>query len=213
MPLMVYTASGSPDVRDWEVVERNKRRMEYAGEMGADCFMYMSGRKPEGRPVTGDDIKAAAEGAETWAEYAEQYGLELSYHIHTNLLVDSIDDWRTYMSYLNKAKLCIDVSHAQLWGYDPIESIRDFHDQLNYVHLQDYSSTSRREDGFYQPIWCDVGQAENVDFPAVKNVLEEIEFGRWVTACPGQPIPGEDDAISEAKRSAQMVTYLRGIGY
>ncbi|GIV78154.1 MAG: sugar phosphate isomerase/epimerase IoIE [Litorilinea sp.] len=213
MPLAVYTAQGSPDQRDYEHVERNKRRMEFAAEMEVDCFMFMNGRKPEGRPVTRDDIIAAAEGAEAWAEYAAQFGLELSYHIHTNLLVDSIEDWRTYMAHLRKAKLCIDVSHAQLWGYDPVEAIRDFQDQLNYIHLQDYASTSRREDGFYLPVWCDVGESQNVDFPAIRAALEEIGFNRWVTACPGQPIPGQDDPLSEARRSARMVEYLRGIGY
>ncbi len=213
MPLIVYTASGSPDSRDWENVERNKRRMEFAAEMGADCFMFMNGAKPEGRPVSQDDLKAAADGAEAWAEYAASLGLELSYHIHTNLLVDSVDDWRMYMKRLNKAKLCIDVSHAQLWGYDPVDSIRDFRSQLNYIHLQDYSSTSRRDDGYYLPVWCDVGQAASVDFPAVRNVLEEIKFDRWVTACPGEPIPGADDVVSEARRSKRMVDYLRGIGY
>jgi sugar phosphate isomerase/epimerase len=194
-------------------MERNKRRMEFAAEMEADCFMFMNGPKPEGHSVTLDDIKAAAEGAEAWAEYAAQFGLELSYHIHTNLLVDSSEDWRAYMGLLDKAKLCIDVSHAQLWGYDPVESIRDFRSQLNYIHLQDYSSTSRREDGYYLPVWCDVGQAASVDFPAVRGALQEIGYTRWVTACPGQPIPGADDPISEARRSKGMVDYLRGIGY
>ncbi|HXF63174.1 MAG TPA: sugar phosphate isomerase/epimerase [Caldilineaceae bacterium] len=212
MPLVVYTAQGSPDQRDRENVERNKRRMEFAAEVGADCFMFMNGRKPEGRPVTDDDLKAAAEGAEAWAEYAASLGLELSYHIHTNLLVDSVEDWKTYMSYLDKAKLCIDVSHAQLWGYDPADSIRDFRNQLNYVHLQDYSSTSRRPDGYYLPVWVDVGQGEQVDFRAVRDALQEIGFQRWVTACPGEPLPG-DDPLREAQRSKRMVEYLRGIGY
>lgn len=213
MPMAIFTANGTPDVRDWENVERNKRRMDYAAEVEADCFMYMTGRKPEGRPVSEDDIRAAAEGAEIWAEYAAQYGLEISYHIHTNTLVDSTEDWKLYMSLLKKAKLCIDVSHAYLWGYDPAESIRDFRDQLNYIHLQDYSSTSREEDGRYLPVWCDVGQAENVDFAGTLSALEEIGFTRWVTACPGDPIPGADDPLSEAVRSERMVTYLRGLGY
>jgi sugar phosphate isomerase/epimerase len=213
MPLIVYTAAGSPDTRDREVVERNKRRMDFAAEMGCDCFMFMNGPKPEGRAVTDDDIKAAAEGAEAWAEYAAPMGLELSYHIHTNLLVDSVEDWKSYMGYLDKAKLCIDVSHAKLWGYDEVESLHDFKSQLNYVHLQDYASTSRRADGYYMPEWVDVGQGQNCDFPGIKDALEEIGFNRWVTACPGAAIPGADDPISEAKRSKRMVDYLRGIGY
>ena len=78
MPMVVYTASGSPDSpsaqtsslcsgtinRDWAHTELNKRRMEYAAEMEADCFMFMNGGKPADRPVNEDDIKAAVEAAE-----------------------------------------------------------------------------------------------------------------------------------------------------
>ena len=213
VPLVVYTASGSPDQRDRDVVEANRRRMEFAAEIGADCFMFMNGRKPEGRAVTDDDLKAAAEGADAWAEYAAPLGLELTYHIHTNLLVDSVEDWKTYMSYLHKAKLCIDVSHADLWGYDPVQSLHDFKDQLNYVHLQDYSESTRRADGFYLPTWVDVGQAESVDFPGIRQALEDIGYNRWVTAVPGGVIPDGEDAVDEARRSKRMVEYLRGIGY
>lgn len=213
MPLAVYTASGSPDSREWDHVERNKRRMEFAAEMGADCFMFMNGPKPEGGSTTGDDIKRAAEGADRWAEYAAQYELELSYHIHTNLLVDSIEEWKLYMGALEKAKLCIDVSHAELWGYDPVQAIVDFWDQLNYVHLQDYGSCTVREPGKYNPVWVDVGQAECLDFGGVLKTLAERGFNRWVTACPGDPIPGQRDPLSEARRSAGMREYLRSLGY
>ena len=213
MPMVVYTASGSPDSRDWEHVERNKRRMEYAAEMEADCFMFMSGAKPEGRPVSAADIQAAAEGAETWAEYAAQYGLEISYHIHTNTLIDSAEDWKSYMSQLDKAKLCIDVSHAQLWDYDPVESIRDFRDQLNYIHLQDYTSTSRDENGRYLPVWCDVGEGRAMDFGGILTTLEEMGFVRWVTSCPGEPVPGGEDPLSEASRSRRTREYLKELGY
>ena len=41
MPMVVYTAAGSPDNQGWENVERNKRRMEYAAEVEVDCFMFI----------------------------------------------------------------------------------------------------------------------------------------------------------------------------
>lgn len=213
MPMRVYTASGSPDDRDWENVERNRRRMDFAAEMAADCFMFMNGGKPAGRAVTDDDVRLAAEGAEAWAEYAAQYGLEISYHIHTNLLVDSVDHWKLYMRCLHKARLCIDVSHAQLWGYDPVASLRDLRHQLNYVHLQDYSSCARGADGRYEPRWVSVGEAKAVDFPAVMSALAEIGYDRLVTCCPGEPAYDGEDAVSEAHRSAAMRRYLRSIGY
>ena len=213
MPLCVFTASGSPEDRDWEHTERNKRRMDFAAEMGVDCFMFMSGRKPEGRPAERADIERAAEGAEQWAEYAAQYGLELSYHIHTNLLVDSAEDWRLYMNLLDKARLCIDVSHAELWDYDPVQSLIDFWHQLNYVHLQDYTSCTVREPGRYNPEWVSVGEGECLDFAGVLNTLAERGFDRWVTSCPGEPAYEGEDAVSEARRSAGMRQYLRGLGY
>ena len=213
MPLVVFTAAGSPDQRDWEHSERNKRRMEYAAAAEVDCFMFMSGGKPQGRAVTRDDIARAAEGAEEWAAYAGQFGLEISYHIHTNTLIDSIEDWRLYMSLLDRAKLCIDVSHAQLWGYDPVNSIRDFAGQLNYIHLQDYTSTSRAEDGHYLPVWCDVGLGSEMQFAPILETLDEIGFDRWVTSCPGEPIPGAEDPLSEARRSAETRQFLRDLGH
>ena len=213
MPLAVYTASGSPDQRDWAHVERNKRRMDFAAEMGASCFMFMSGPKPEGREPTEDDLKAAAEGAEAWAEYAAEYDQELSYHIHTNTLVDSIADWKRYMNLLDRTKLCIDVSHAALWGYDAAQAITDFWPQLNYVHLQDYSSCTQREPGRYNPVWVDVGQAECLDFAGVLETLAQGGFGGWVTACPGAVPAGEEDAVSQARRSAGVRAYLRDLGY
>ena len=213
MPMAVYTAAGTPDQRDWETVERNRRRMEFAAEIEADCFMFMNGGKPEGGTVTDDDIRAAAEGAESWAEYADGLGLEVSYHIHTNCLVDSIEHWKLYMSCVKKARLCIDVSHAKLWGYDPVESLRDFRSQLNYVHLQDYSSCTRDENGRYHPRWVSVGEARAVDFPGVMRILEEIDYDRVVTCCPGEPAWEGEDAVSEARRSAVMREYLRSIGF
>lgn len=211
MPMMVYTASGSPDSNEWEHVERNRRRMEYAAEVGADCFMFMSGPKPEGRAVEDADITAAAGRAEAWAEYAAQFDLEVSYHIHTNTLVDSTEHWRLYMSRLSKARLCIDVSHAQLWGCDPVKSIEDFREQLNYIHLQDYTSTSRDADGRHMPVWCDVGEGEDIDFAGIMQSLSAMSFGRCVTVCPGEPIPGADDAISEGRRSAKAYQFVAGL--
>lgn len=213
MPVAVMGASGSPDDRDWEHVERNRRRMEYAAELGADAFLFMSGPRPKDRAPTAAEIRAGAEAADAWADYAGRIGLELTYHIHTNLLVDSIDEWRLYMSCLQKAGLCIDVSHAALWGYDPAQAIRDFYGQLNYMHLQDYASCTVREPGRYNPVWVDVGAAACLDFKGVLDTLESKGFRRWVTACPRTPPPGGTEAVQSARESVGMREYLRGLGY
>ncbi|HAA74310.1 TPA: hypothetical protein DCE37_04225 [Candidatus Latescibacteria bacterium] len=213
MPLICFSAQGVPQDPDQANQERCKRRMDFAAEVSADCLLYMSGRKPEDRAVTDEDIIKSAEAADLWQDYSSQYGLELTYHIHTNTLVDSIDEWKLYMAYLKKAKLCIDVSHAELWNYDPVQSLDDFSDQLNYVHLQDYSSCTVREYGKYNPTWVAVGEAECLDFKGCREILEKNSYSRWITSCPGTPPYQGEDAVSEAKRSAKMYEYCRSQGF
>ena len=83
-----------------------------------------------------------------------------------------------------------------------VQSLVDFWDQLNYVHLQDYASCTVRDPGQYNPKWVSVGEAECLDFAAVLKTLEDRNFTRWVTACPGEPAYEGEDAVSEAERSA-----------
>jgi len=213
MPICCFSAHGGAENSDYAHQERNKRRIDFAAEVGADTFLYMSGRKPERGIVTEDNIIRSAEAADAWQEYASaQSNLELTYHIHTNLLVDSIGEWELYMANLKKAGLCIDVSHADLWGYDAVESLKNFRSQLNYVHLQDYTDCTVREPGNYNPSWVAVGKAECLDFKGCAQILEDTNYDRWVTACPGAP-PPNDDAVSEAKRSVTMYDYCRETGF
>ena len=213
MPLAVLTAIGTPDERDAEVFETNKRRMEFAAEIGCDCFMYMCALAPKNRPATLDEVRRAAGSADEWAEFAEGLDLELSFHIHTNQVVNSMEDMATYMQSVDKAQLCIDVSHAHLWGWEPCAALRHYQDQLNYVHLQEYTSVDIQDGRWYYPEWVDVHVKGHMDFQAIRATLEETGFDRWVTACPGAPIPGADSPLEEAERSAQTYAYLKGIGF
>jgi inosose dehydratase len=208
LPVAVVTARGLPIDKNWGQMEMNKRRIDFAAEVEADCFMFMGAGKPKDRPVNDADIAALAEVSEDWAEYAAQYGLEVCYHIHTNTTVDSIGDWAKYMSLLKKAKLCIDVSHAALWGYNPVEAIRRYKDQLIYVHLQDYSRASGGGESPYEVDWVDVGSGTAMDFPAIMKTLEQIGYNRWVTACPGQVEERSDEERMRVNRE-----YLQGLGY
>ena len=208
LPVAVVTARELPIDKDWNQMEINKRRIDFAAEVGADCFMFMGAGQPKDRPVNDSDIAALAEVSEEWAEYAAQYDLEICYHIHTNTTVDSIEDWAKYMSLLRKCKLCIDVSHAALWEYTPAEAIRRYKDRLIYVHLQDYNRASGGVDTPYDVDWVDVGGGTAIDFPAIMKTLEEIGYDRWVTACPGQV-----ENRSDEERMRMNREYLRELGY
>ena len=208
LPVAVVTAHGLPIDKDWNQIEINKRRIEFAAEVGADCFMFIGADKPKGRTVNNSDLAALADVSEEWAKYAAQFNLEVCYHIHTNTTVDSIEDWAKYMSLLRTCKLCIDVSHAALWGSDPVEAIHRYKDELIYVHLQDYSQASGGGDTPYEVDWIDIGGGKTIDFPSIMRTLAEIDYNRWITVCPGQV-----EKRSDAERLQINREYLRTLGY
>ncbi len=213
MPLAILTAQGTPDDDNPRTFEINKRRMEFAAEIGCDCFMYMHALAPKARPANRDEIERAADQADAWAAYAADLDLELSFHIHTNHVVNSREEWAIYMNRISQAKLCLDVSHAHLWGWDPVAALKHYQTQLNYVHLQEYTAVDIQAERWFYPDWVDVHVPGHMDFPAIREALEEIAFKRWVTACPGAPIPGADSPLDEARRSTETYIYLRTIGF
>jgi len=208
LPVAAVTARGLPIDKNREQMELNKRRIDFAAEIEADCFMFMGAAKPKDRAVNNADLVALAEVSEGWAEYAAQYPLEVCYHIHTNTTVDSVEDWAKYMSLLRRCKLCIDVSHSALWGYDPVESIRRYREVLIYVHLQDYCGATGGGGTPYAVDWVDVGGGGVIDFPKIMTTLAALNYDRWITACPGQI-----ETRSDIERMSINRKYLRRLGY
>ena len=96
----------------------------------------------------------------------------------------------------------------RLWGYDPVESIKRYKDQLIYVHLQDYASFSGGEGESYDVNWVDVGSGTVMDFLKIMTTLEEIGYDRWVTACPGQI---EDRSDQDRMRRESGISPAAGV--
>ena len=177
--------------------EQNKRRIDFAAEIEADNFTIIGAERLQDPAAHQAQIAALADLADEFADYAAQYGLDVCYHVHTRTTVDSRSEWELLMSLMNRCKLCIDVSHAQFWGYDPARSIHDFKDRLVYVHLQDWLG--------YR--WADLDEGTLVDTGACLEALDAIGFERWVVACPG------DSSRSDEQRIRCNRAYLRGLGY
>ena len=197
VPVAVVCGAGITLDGNHDMKERNKRRIDFAAEVEADTFMFMGAGRAYGRPATDDEILALADISDELAAYAEQYDLEVCYHIHTGTTVDSREEWEKLMRSMKKASLCIDVSHSAFWNYDPAQSIRDFRDRLVYVHLQDYKG--------YR--FVELGEGGLLDFKAAMQALEEIGYDRWVTVCPSQ-----SDRPDEEKMRRDRA-YLRELGY
>ena len=180
--------------------EINKRRIEFASDLEVPTFMTKGPGRLD-RPTTDDDLDRMATVYEALAIYAEPLGVTVTFHPHINHLVNSADEWKRFMHRLHHCCLCLDMSHAVNWGYDPIQAAYDYRDRISYVHLHDHKGG--RSDGEA----VELGEALMCDYPAFLKALEDAGYRSWITVCPGATERTEEEKM-RANRA-----YLNSIGY
>ena len=173
LDIACVSARGISLDRDPKMLEENRRRIDWAAEVEADVFMFMGARKPKDRGVSHEDIAGLAELGDELADYASQYDLDVCYHIHTDTTVDSKKDWMLLMDLMQICKLCIDISHSDIWGYEPEQSIRDYRDRLAYMHIQDYVKP---------PEMTELGEGKVDIAAAVKALERSVMTVGWLSA-------------------------------
>ena len=156
------------------------------------------GPKRIGHETSDEELDRSGDIYETYAAYGEPLGVTVAFHPHVGHLVDTADEWKLFMTRLDKCKLCMDMSHSVFWGYDPVDAVRDFADRIVYVHLHDHPPDR---------LSVEIGEAMMCDFPAFMRALESISFSGWITVCPGRI---ERDAT---EKMIMNRAYLRKIGY
>jgi sugar phosphate isomerase/epimerase len=179
-----------------------KRRIEFAAELEVTTFMTKGpGRGqlvPEGESAASDELlDRMAAVYEDLAAYAAPLGVTVTFHPHVRHLVDSADEWKRFMVRLDQCRLCMDMSHAVFWDYDPVVAVGDFAERISYVHLHD------DRDG----AGVDLGEGPMCDYAAFLARLEEIGYGGWITVCPGSADRPEEERLRINRE------YLTGLGY
>lgn len=174
----------------------SKRRIEFASDLEVSVFMVKGPGRLEHK-TTDEDLDRMAAVYEDLAVYAAPLGVIVTFHPHTRHLVDSADEWKRFMSRLHHCRLCLDMSHAVHWGYDPVAAVRDYQDRIAYVHLHDYKLKQNVE----------LGEGLMCDYPAFLETLADIGYKGWVTVCSGETERTEKDKIRISR------DYLRSIGY
>ena len=176
--------------------EINKRRIEFASDLGVSTFMTKGPGRLD-RLTTGADLDMMAAVYEGLAVFAEPLGVTVTFHPHINHLVDSADEWQRFMTRLHHCRLCLDMSHAVHWGCDPVQAVYDYRDRISYVHLHDYRGQADVQ----------LGEGMMCDYPAFLSALEDISYTGWITVCPGTTKIPENEKL----RINRM--YLKSIGY
>ena len=174
----------------------NKRRIEFAADMGVGLYM-VKGPGRQGTLTTDADLGRMAIVYDDLSRFAMRLGVTVVFHPHVGHLVNSENDWRRFMDRLTHCRLCMDMSHAVHWGMDPVQVVHDFAERIAYVHLHDFKGEENVE----------LGQGQMCDFSSFLSALETIGYEGWITGCPGQT------SIDEQTRMQVNRSYLASLGY
>lgn len=181
-----------------DAIHIQKQRIAYAAELGADAHGLVGGGRPRQHPPTKEDYKSLAAACEEMAIFAEDCGMTIGYHPHTRCTIETETEIDILMNETKKTKLCLDASHIALVGEDPVTHLRKYYDRLSYVHLKDWGKGE----------FTELGEGTiGIDFPAIFNVLNELNFTGWAVI---EHSVSQESALASAKFNAN---YLRTLGY
>lgn len=174
----------------------SKRRIEFAADLGVGTFMTKGPGRGD-RQCTDDELDQMAAVYEDLAVYGERLGVDVTFHPHINHLVNSEAEWKRFMARLDACRLCMDMSHAVHWAYDPVQAVRDFAERITYVHLHDFKDGRTVE----------LGEGPMCDYSAFMAALQEAGYEGWITVCPGEAERSEEQKMRINR------AYMRGIGF
>ncbi|MGB1251199.1 MAG: TIM barrel protein [Candidatus Promineifilaceae bacterium] len=160
-----------------------------------------------------------AEGAMRVAEAVKrETGLRSAVHPHASSYLETPAEVAKFMSMTDPSLIgyVFDTGHYTLGGGDPIEGIRTHADRIWHVHFKDFdprtvAQADANDWGYQQLIaqgmFSELGQGA-VDFPAVRQALNEIGYDGWIIV--------EQDMLigmgSPLESNTRNRNYLKSIG-
>ncbi len=201
-------------------------------EMGCEWvvlsdLLFASDHRSEraGRVRTEDGLSGAnwknfVANANAYGKLAlEEYGLKTVFHPHVGAFVETGEEVDRLMNdsdprYLN---LCLDTAHSTYGGDDPVACARRWGERLHYLHIKEcdtgiLSTIQQNEWDYFKGVEIDVfpelGKG-NVDFPALLDVMKEIDFDGWAVVEQDMLPDGGINPLNSAKRNLE---YLKNIG-
>ena len=187
-----------------------------------DVYTDLFTGEPTGRPTILDESgwRRLIDTTHRVADLArDEFGLSLVFHNHVDTHVDYEDQIEALLEQTdpNRVALCLDIGHLAYRGSDAVSFMRRHHERIPYFHIKDIDKDVQRqvEEGcipFAEAVKMDmfVEPAKGaVDFPALCDVLQDIEFDGWaIVEQDLYPTPF-DKPLPIAKSTRD---YLRDIG-
>lgn len=151
---------------------------------GFDAKILTLGGGPPARfePHSKEDYKAFASALEEIGAYTNEIGIRTVYHPHLDCFIENGDQLDRLMDILNTdlVGLCIDPTHLQICGSDPVEILRTYIEHVDHVHFKDCKGDLANLKGADRyKSFCELGEGL-VDIRGMADVLLEHGYDKHV---------------------------------
>ncbi len=175
-----------------------KRRLDYATEIGATAYGIGGGQRLRWRSPNAAEYAELSQRFEELAVYAARQGVAVSYHPHTGWTVETSEEVDRLLDGTQALRLCLDASHIALVDEDPLETFHRFWDRIGYIHLKDWARGK----------FVELGRGTiGIDFPTLLRDLDDRGFAGWVV------IENSRSDHSPAESARINAAYLTDLGY
>lgn len=198
---------------------------------GAQHLVLIDSISPRRAPTAGRAAEAEQMDAAEWAAFvdrirtvarlgAEDFGLTVGIHAHAAGFIDFEPELERLLGDIDESllKICFDTGHHSYAGFDPVAFMQRHMPRISYMHFKDIdpkvkAAAIASRTGFYdacaQGIFCNLGQGD-VDFPAVRQLLQDANFSGWCTVEQDCDPAGTTSPVDDARSNR---AYLASIGF
>jgi inosose dehydratase len=131
------------------------------------------------------NIRAIAELAR------DRYGVRATIHPHAGGYIEFADELAQLVADIGPetAGLCLDTGHLAYSGMDPVQTLAQYWDRLDYIHFKDIDPPVFAEvmgqrirffDACAKGVMCPIGLGR-IDYPAIRALLTDRGYGGYIT--------------------------------
>ena len=217
------------DVGEWPLIEKELTAVgTIMASFGSRYLMLIddtytdvaTGESLRSDQLSDDQWRTLIETTHKVADLAkERFGLKLVFHPHAETHVEYEDQIEAFLEQTDPERvfLCLDTGHHSYRGGDAVEFVRKHHARIRYFHFKNVDPEIReqveREGIAFAPavtkgMFCELSQG-TVDFFALRDVLEAVDFDGWATVEQDMYPAPFDKPLPIAKKNR---AFLREIG-
>ncbi|WP_349618039.1 TIM barrel protein [Azotobacter salinestris] len=153
---------------------------------------YAAGHPDRAPRLAEDDWQRMMAHIRAIAELAwNEYGVRAVIHPHAGGYLEFADELARLARDIpdSVAGLCLDTGHLYYSGMDPVETLRQYADRLDYLHFKDIDRAVFEQvlgerirffDACAKGVMCPIGRGV-IDYPALRQLLQELGYQGYIT--------------------------------